>query len=147
MDWVTHRTGDRCTWAKPKTVLRPGIYEPTSALAAPSSTVRRSFAALLRQKLALTAQPRNLAKPERPANFGLPLDQDEQLTRWMRSNLRIATWIHDGRLVQLRDLERQVLAQWLPPLNLIDVRTPWTAQVKAARRIMADQARATMNQS
>ena len=39
-----------------------------------SSTVRRSLAALLVDELALVAVPRNLAKPDGSANFGL----DEQ---------------------------------------------------------------------
>lgn len=37
-----------------------------------SSTVRRSLAALLMDELALVAVPRNLAKPDGSANFGLP---------------------------------------------------------------------------
>ena len=36
-----------------------------------SSTVRRSLAALLVEELALVAVPRNLAKPDGSANFGL----------------------------------------------------------------------------
>jgi len=36
-----------------------------------SSTVRRSFAALLREPLRLTARPRNPERPERFANYGL----------------------------------------------------------------------------
>lgn len=45
-----------------------------------SSTVRRSFAALLRDSLDLRGQPRNLAKPERFANFGLAQPDDQRLT-------------------------------------------------------------------
>lgn len=108
-----------------------------------SSTVRRSFAALLREKLSLTAQPRNPAKPERPSNYGLPADQDHRLTQWMRANLLIAVWVLDGS-ASLRELERAVLGHWAPPLNLTDVSTPWTAYVKSARKVMADQARTAM---
>lgn len=45
-----------------------------------SSTVRRSFAALLREELDLHAQPRNPSRPERFANYGLRRDGDERLT-------------------------------------------------------------------
>jgi hypothetical protein len=44
-----------------------------------SSTVRRSFAALLREPLRLAAQPRNPEKPERFANYGLPPESDARL--------------------------------------------------------------------
>jgi hypothetical protein len=57
-----------------------------------SSTVRRSFAALLRAPLELEGRPRNPSKPERPANYGLSPDHDEKLTGWMRENLTIAVW-------------------------------------------------------
>jgi hypothetical protein len=109
-----------------------------------SSTLRRSFAALLRKSLRLMAQPRNPAKPERPANYGLPPAHDQRLTAWMQSNLRIAVWASDGR-APLERIEKLALAHWLPPLNLEDVQTPWTGQVKAARAQMAAQVRAAMN--
>ena len=52
-----------------------------------SSTVRRSFAALLRDPLRLRGVPRNMARPERPANFGLAAEGDERLTAWMREHV------------------------------------------------------------
>jgi len=106
-----------------------------------SSTVRRSFAALLCDSLDLHAQPRNPAKPERPANYGLADDGDRRLSDWMRHHLTLAVWAkREG--VRLLNVERAVLECWKPPLNLKDVLTPWTGQVSAARMVMADQARA-----
>jgi hypothetical protein len=86
-----------------------------------SSTLRRSFAALLAQHLDLHAHPLNTRKPERPANYGLSAAEDERLTLWMQSNLR--------------------------PLNLAGVRTPWRGLVKSARSAMADQAQAWVGSS
>lgn len=107
-----------------------------------SSTVRRSFAALLREPLGLTARPRNSERPERFANYGLPPEHDERLTAWMRKNLGLAVWPKPAACtLALAVIEVAVLAQLLPPLNLKDVRTPWTAQVKAARAAMAGEAR------
>ena len=106
-----------------------------------SSTVRRSFAALLREPLALHAQPRNPANPENFANYGLPVEHDQRLTAWMRANLRIAAWPKSGDEA-LVDTERAVLVRWNPPLNLTEVSTPWTARIKAARASMAAEARA-----
>lgn len=108
-----------------------------------SSTLRRSFAALLHRPLKLAPQPRNPANPERPANYGLPLAHDRRLTEWMRLNLRIAVWPSDGR-APLEQIEKRALAHWLPPLNLKDVQTPWTRDVKAARAAMAAQVRAAI---
>jgi hypothetical protein len=48
-----------------------------------SSTVRRSLAALLVNELALVAVPRNLAKPDGSANFGLDAASDVRLNGWM----------------------------------------------------------------
>jgi hypothetical protein len=105
-----------------------------------SSTVRRSFAALLRGALELRAQPRNPSKPERFANYGLAADGDERLTRWMRSHLSLAVWPKPVG-VELIDVERELLRAWEPPLNLKDVHTPWSGPLSDARKAMADEAR------
>lgn len=106
-----------------------------------SSTVRRSFAALLREPLGLTGQPRNMAKPGHFANFGLNPEDDRALTEWMRRRLTLAVWTWDGS-EPLRDTEASVLKSLLPPLNIAGVEHRWRAQVQAARKVMADQARA-----
>jgi hypothetical protein len=107
-----------------------------------SSTVRRSFAALLREPLELAARPRNPERPERFANFELSHEHDERLTAWMRKKLELAVWPKpDDFEFALARLEIALLAQLLPPLNLKDVSTPWNAQVKRARAVMATQAR------
>ncbi|MEY2533166.1 MAG: hypothetical protein QOF29_1076, partial [bacterium] len=41
-----------------------------------------------------------------------------------------------------KTVEATVMGEWLPPLNLTGVTTQWTTQVKAARAVMAEQARA-----
>jgi hypothetical protein len=105
-----------------------------------SSTLRRTFAALLYEALGLRGIPRNPAKPERFANYGLSPDHDAALTRWMRASLAIAVWPRPAD-IELLTAERAVLGHWLPPLNLKDVSTPWTRQVKAARAVMAAEAR------
>ncbi|MCB0976861.1 MAG: hypothetical protein KDB02_05320 [Acidimicrobiales bacterium] len=43
-------------------------------------------------RLALEGRPRNPAKPERFANFGLEASGDERLTDWMVLHLRLAVW-------------------------------------------------------
>jgi hypothetical protein len=109
------------------------------------SSPRRSFAALLSAAgaLDLVAIPRRPSNPEpgKFTHYALEETGDEQLTEWMRSNLRIAVWPAPQGTV-LRTVEAAVIGQWLPPLNLTGVKTQWTTQVKAARAVMAEQARA-----
>lgn len=105
-----------------------------------SSTVRRTFAALLHDALGLRGIPRNPARPERFANYGLSPEHDRLLTAWMRARLTLAVCPGDGP-VELTMIERVVLREWQPPLNLKDVETPWLATVREARRLLAAEAR------
>ncbi len=107
-----------------------------------SSTVRRSFVALLRRPLRLRAVPRNLDKPGYYANYSLEPDGDARLTEWMHAHLTLAVWPKppDSPL-PLRTIEKGVLARWNPPLNLTDVAEP-SRLVTLSRRVMADEARA-----
>lgn len=106
------------------------------------STVRRSFAALLRETLGLRGVPRNTAKPGYYSNFGLSPAHDAALTRWMRERVLLAVWPRPANCAfSLGEIEAALLVELQPPLNLQGVVTPWTAQVKAARAAMAAEAR------
>jgi hypothetical protein len=108
------------------------------------SSPRRSFAALLAQAgaLQLVAIPRRWRNPEptKWTHYALEEPGDGQLTAWMCGKLRIAVWPSPAG-AWLAAVEREILQKWLPPLNLTGVRTPWTDRVKAARALMAAQAR------
>jgi hypothetical protein len=106
-----------------------------------SSTVRRSFAALLRTELSLTGRPRNPDKPGYFANYGLSPVDDAKLTRWMRDRLAIAVWPSDGSRA-LIDIETEVLRRWNSAINIKGVDHRWRTFLKAQRSVMADQARA-----
>jgi hypothetical protein len=107
------------------------------------STVRRSFAALLHDTLGLRGIPRNTARPGYFSNYGLSASHDAALTRWMREQLRLAVWPTplDCEFT-LGQVEMALVVKLLTPLNLQGVVTSWTAQVKAARAVMAEEARA-----
>lgn len=108
-----------------------------------SSTLRRSFAALLHDSLGLRGMPRNPNNPERPANYGLSPEHDATLTRWMRERLALATWPRPADCrVPLAALERVLIDEVQPPLNLAGSATGWGARIKAARAAMAAEARA-----
>lgn len=104
------------------------------------STVRRSFAALLRESLDLHGVPRNTEKPGHFANFGLSPDGDERLTRWMWGRLSLAVWPTTGA-APLLDLESAVVRRLDPPLNIEHLPRSSRRHLSAARRAMADEAR------
>jgi hypothetical protein len=105
-----------------------------------SSTLRRSFAALLAERLDLHGMPRNPNKPGYFSNYGLSPKDDRNLTAWMRSRLEIAVWSKTAGVV-LADVEGQVIEHWEPPLNLTLITTGWTEAIKAAHAAMASEAR------
>lgn len=109
------------------------------------STVRRSFAAQLRNQLDLHAVPRSPGKPERPANFGLADGGDARLSAWMHAHLRIAVWPKPTALslAEQEEVETAIIQAWTPPLNLRRNPHPHP-QLKAARAAMADEVRAWM---
>ena len=117
-----------------------GVQSPTG-----SSTLRRSLAALLAAKRGYHGVPRNPAKPGYFSNYGLTEADDDDLSAWMKSRLRLALWPHDAA-ADLDTIETYVLGQVQPPLNLDKVVTPWRDQVKAARRRLAAEARAWTEQ-
>lgn len=106
-----------------------------------SSTVRRSFAALLRQSLSLRGVPRNLANPGHFSNYGLLPEDDARLTAWMHEHLEIAVWPKPDALDEpLRQIEAAVIHLWTPPLNLTENPFP-LPRLKAERAAMAEEAR------
>lgn len=108
-----------------------------------SSTVRRSIAALLRDTLSLRGMPRNLAKPERPSNYGLSSRDEQALGAWMASRLSIAVWAKPMECSILLSVETAVIAELKPPLNLRDnLSSDWSSKLAAARSVMAHDARA-----
>lgn len=105
------------------------------------STLRRSLAALLVDDLDLTAMPRNPRNPRHFDRYALEPPGDRRLTEWMRSQLLLAYWAAPHGTV-LRPIEIVVIQRFAPALNLTDVVTPYSAHLKAQRKLMAAQARA-----
>ena len=113
---------------------------PNSTARTGNSTVRRSFAALLRGALELRAVPRNLARPERFANYSLAEGGDARLNEWMRSRLTLAVWPSPAEMsVPLGDVETAMILRFTPPLNL-DKNPSKLANLRRARAEMAAQA-------
>ena len=114
---------------------------PFRSVRTAQSPVRRSFAALLRDPLALRGIPRNQTKPERLSDFALSEEHDVMLTEWMDAHLETAVWTTPPECAVLGEIEVAVLKRWSPPLNLRDNRSTWGALVSAAHKMMASDAR------
>ncbi|MCT1396648.1 hypothetical protein M4D51_13030 [Microbacterium sp. p3-SID338] len=113
---------------------------PKSAPRTGGSTVRRSFAALLREALDLRAVPRNLAKPERFDKYSLAEGGDARLNEWMHSRLTLAVWPAPAAMpVPLGDVETAVIVHFTPPINL-DKNPGKLPRLSAARAAMAAEA-------
>ncbi|MEQ6900329.1 GIY-YIG nuclease family protein [Nocardioides sp. YIM 152588] len=104
-----------------------------------SSTVRRSLAALLVDRLGLVAVPRNRLRPDGSANYALDPESDVRLTAWMEDRLTLATWQKPTDVV-LGDVETAVLVSLRPPLNLDKVGEP-RERLREARRALAEASR------
>lgn len=103
------------------------------------STVRRTFAALLRGELSLRAVPRNMSKPnEQRSHFSLDEDGDTRLTEWMVKHLEMAVWEKPATCADLAAVEAEVIRRWIPPMNIKgNAGSPWIAQIRRARQTMA----------
>lgn len=113
---------------------------PNSRPTTGRSTVRRSFAALLREALRLRAVPRNLDNPGYFAMYGLADGGDERLNAWMHSRLAIAVWPAPASMqVRLRDVEVAAIEHFRPPINL-ESNPAKLERLKRARAEMAAEA-------
>jgi len=107
------------------------------------STVRRTFAALLRQALGLSAIPRDLMKPTKFTHYGLSEAHDDTLSQWMNTKLELALWKKPPGCADLGAIEVGVINEWVPPLNIADnPSSQWSDMLRAARVVMAEDARA-----
>lgn len=108
-----------------------------------SSTVRRTFAAMLRDVRGFRGVPRDKANPRKWSHYALDHEHEIALTEWMRENLQLAIWAKPPECADLHAVEKGVLAKLVPALNIQhSFASPWRAVVRKARRVMADDAKA-----
>jgi hypothetical protein len=104
------------------------------------STLRRTLGAILKATLDLVARPRpgrGELKPINFTNYTFEADGDSRLTWWMGEHLSI-----EYRLTsQPKVVEDELMAQHQPPLNLTGWLNPFASEIKAARKICAEEAR------
>lgn len=124
---------------------QPGRARPEDPLR------RRSHRPVDRTPLLRRTAARHTRPARRPAQHGqagllLQLrargSHDAALTRWLKERLQLAVWPKPaGCKFNLGVIESALLVMLQPPLNLQGIVTPWTAKVKAARAVMAEEAR------
>jgi hypothetical protein len=115
---------------------------PGSTARTGGSTVRRSFAALLRKSLDLQGVPRNLENPGYFSAYSLAADGDARLTAWMHERLTLAVWVVPATMqVKLADVETELIRHFTPVINL-DKNPNKLVRLKVARKAMAAEAAA-----
>ena len=109
-----------------------------------SSTVRRSFGALLRQQLGLLPMRRGYTgKDQDFQNYKFDDKSETLLSEWMRSSLSVGWWPFDASLSILKDLETELIQHLNPPLNLQHSRHPTVELIKELRKVCAGLAKAS----
>ena len=103
-----------------------------------SSTLRRSFGAMLRQKFSLTAIPRGQADiaKRRLTKFKFDDASEVKLTQWMQNKLGLSYFEFDRAPVEIDCLETDLIRELVPVLN-IDRKNPnnlWKPKIQALRK-------------
>ncbi len=103
-----------------------------------SSTLRRSIGAILKGPLMLTAIPRGRGRSNKDCtHYRFTNDGEHRLTVWMKSNLEVGVCAVDDP-----DSAETVLIPMLEPvLNLVRWKNPAARDLRALRKICADEAR------
>lgn len=108
------------------------------------STLRRSIGAILRRELGLLPEPRNgREKSDRKyRNYKFEAGGENRLTEWMRTNLGLSFFEYDEPPIEIKRLERQIIAAASPILNLTNNRTNlWRSEIRRLRDECVDLAR------
>jgi hypothetical protein len=104
------------------------------------SSPRRSLGALLRDELQLRGIPRSLGSSRtNTTNFRFPDEGEQKLTDWMKRNLTYAFCRVEKK--DVREIEKRLISELKPPLNLSGWLNPQAARLRALRRICRDEAR------
>lgn len=90
-----------------------------------SSTLRRSFGAMLRNRLKLNPIPRGKSdiKKGRTSHFKFDKASEIKLSDWMQKNLALSFYEHAGSMTALDQLETELIQELVPILN-IDRKNP-----------------------
>jgi hypothetical protein len=100
---------------------------------------RRSIGAILKETLNLTAIPRAPGPSKSNyENFRFTQDGEDRLTSWMQSNLEYSIYPFSG---DVDELERGLMVENEPPLNLNKWRNPQKQKIEALRKACKQEAK------
>ena len=103
------------------------------------SSPRRSLGAVLKRELGLSAEPRSAGRsPTNYANYRFGGDGETRLSEWMRRSLTCAIYVLDGNP---NILERRLIEENEPPLNLTGWPNPQKPRIQSLRSICKEEAR------
>ncbi len=103
------------------------------------SSPRRSLGALLKSTLRLTAEPRSPGlSPTNYRNYRFVSDGEARLSVWMRRSLVCAIYPFKG---DSKVLEKRLIQDNEPPLNLTHWRNPQKARIQELRKVCKDEAK------
>lgn len=109
-----------------------------------SSSLRRTFGALLKSELRLQARPRGRGSSAKDCTHYRFSEEGEQcLTRWMQEHLLRASY--ETSRGEVSCIERGLIRQLRPPLNLRGCTNPLAAMVGQRRGRCAAEAAAMMS--
>lgn len=121
-----------------KRILQTHLFEGRTG----SSTVRRTFGAILRRKLQLCPKRRGFTGSERDfQNFKFDNRSEMRLSKWMKQNLSVGWCAKNAPRTRLREREIAIIQATSPPLNLQHSRHDLVSLVKELRRQCAILAR------
>ena len=134
---LAKRTGDHFTAQK----NRPSSPRQKNRPSSP----RRSLGALLKSKLGLKAEPWSGGRSESNyRNYRFADNGEEDLSAWMRRNLRCAIYPFNG---DTGALEKQLIEENEPPLNLKDWPNPYKEEIEKLRKQCREEAKRTLSGS
>lgn len=102
-----------------------------------SSTLRRTFGALLREQLGLKPIPRNAtdAAKGKFSHYKFDDESESNLTKWMKENLSLSFFEFIATKQELEELETRLIQALVPKLNISkNPGNPWRKTVKAMRQ-------------
>lgn len=115
---------------------RNHFLHPHSAASSP----RRSLGALLKQQLGLQALPRGQGRSGKNfTHYRFSKTDEEKLKKWMHNHLTY-TYALMSVIKNIKHMEKCLIAELFPPLNLTDWLNPRKQYIEELRAVCCDEA-------
>ncbi|GEM_PF-768839 len=106
------------------------------------STVRRSLGAILKSELELNAEPRLTGRsPSNYKNYCFGDQGETCLSKWMKKNLTCAIFLLDSDEHVRKIIEKRLIKEYEPPLNLINWQNPQKKMIEKLREDCREKAK------